>query len=143
MKTLCSFIIISIFLFASCSESSSSQSSSEAEAKDAAVIGLRCQKAANWSEEMPQYEAHLMIDKQDILVAVINTCEAISTDLYKQYEIPTNAIAACGGWWAGAGDYLYVIKENGDINVYKGSQYEEQTEPGFGYEKIRTVSPED
>ena len=143
MKILFSFVFFSILFLSSCSENSSSQDGSQTASKNEAVISFRCQKATNWTEETPQHEAHLMIDKQDILVAIINTCEAISTDLYEQYEIPVNAIAACGGWWAGAGDYLYVVKEDEDINVYKGSQFEEQTEPGFGYEKIRTVSPED
>jgi hypothetical protein len=42
----------------------------------------------------------------------------ITSDNFKDYKIPENALAACGGWWAGAGVDYWVIKKGNNLNVF-------------------------
>ena len=38
---------------------------------------------------------------------------------YKVASIPPQALTACLGWWAGEGDYLYVIRRGRSLVVYR------------------------
>ncbi len=35
-------------------------------------------------------------------------------------NVPATAISACSSWWAGSGDWFYVIQEANKVIVYKG-----------------------
>jgi hypothetical protein len=48
-------------------------------------------------------------------------------------------VAACGGWYAGAGDYYYALEMKGKIVVMKGWNAEEQTDEGYHYEQHMVV----
>lgn len=55
---------------------------------------------------------------------------------FREKEIPGEALAACGGWYAGGGDYYYlVINKNNGIDVYHGWQDEGQTDSGYHWTK--------
>ena len=60
---------------------------------------------------------------------------------YANYQIPDEAIAACGGWWAGAGDYFYMI-DNGNDNftILRGSMDEQQTSDDYSYKMVMNLS---
>jgi hypothetical protein len=58
---------------------------------------------------------------------------------YSTYEIPENAIDACGGWWAGGGDYFYMIAGTDGIDVFVGWQDEGQEDEGYHWEKRLTL----
>ncbi len=62
---------------------------------------------------------------------------------FAQHQIPETALAACGGWWAGAGDYFYAIREGDSLKIYQGWQAEEQTDEGFHYEVVRALGAGD
>ncbi|OWY20370.1 hypothetical protein C7N43_09710 [Sphingobacteriales bacterium UPWRP_1] len=64
--------------------------------------------------------------------------EKIEKEKYAAMGIPADAIDACGGWYAGGGDYFYVIKRNGNAVVYRGYLDEEQTDDGYHWSEIKT-----
>ena len=78
--------------------------------------------------------------KTDIMLYVDGNSTKIKTiygeghnydkELYKEMGIPSNALSACGAWWAGGGDYFYVVINNGKPVVYQGSQDEGQQHAG-------------
>ena len=58
----------------------------------------------------------------------------------KDMEIPDDAITACGGWYAGGGDYYYIVPTATGIAVYKGYQDEEQEDAGYHWEKVKEIN---
>ncbi len=54
-----------------------------------------------------------------------------STD-YEEMEIPMTTIAACGAWFAGGGEYFYVVEENQELVIYQG-WLDEMVDPDEGY----------
>lgn len=69
----------------------------------------------------------------------IAACESIGAADFGRYDIPTEAVSACGGWWAGAGDYFYVMVEGNVCTVMQGWQDEQQEDEGFHYEQVRRL----
>jgi hypothetical protein len=57
----------------------------------------------------------------------------------KDMEIPDDAIFAVGGWYAGGGDYYYIIPTSTGIAVYKGYQDEQQEDAGYHWEKFKEI----
>src|SRR3989338_5402261 len=63
--------------------------------------------------------------------------EPISVKSRADYDIPADALASCGGWWAGGGDYFYAIWENNNVVVYQGWQDEGQKDNGFHWKAVK------
>ena len=104
---------------------------------------LLCQEVKQSEEEEalgPAHEVFLQLAESKVKVADILTCETIKPEQYEQYQIPIKAISAVGGWWAGAGDYLYVIEEDGNYVVKKGEMFEESEDGNYNYQVIATYS---
>jgi hypothetical protein len=57
---------------------------------------------------------------------------------YQENGIPKNALDACGGWWAGGGDYFYAIKTKTGIDVFRGYEEEQDEETGKHWKKIKS-----
>ncbi len=89
--------------------------------------------------ENPNSQVFIQINDSRIKIADIQACDVIGPDSYAQYDIPADAIAACGGWWAGAGDYFYAVRDGDIIRVMKGWQDEGQEDQGFHYETNREI----
>ncbi len=107
---------------------------------DVSTIKFLCQSSAepNTDGDAPRHEVFLQIGNSKVKVADILNCEILGKDSYAQNQIPPTAIAAVGGWWAGAGDYLYIIEEGGNYVVKKGFTGEEVTNNDFDYKSIMT-----
>jgi len=56
---------------------------------------------------------------------------------FEEKEIPKDALTACGAWWAGAGDYFYVIPTKKGVAVYQGWQDEGQEDAGYHWKKLK------
>lgn len=56
---------------------------------------------------------------------------------FEDKEIPKDALTACGAWWAGAGDYFYVIPTKKGVAVYQGWQDEGQEDAGYHWKKLK------
>ncbi|MBI1226775.1 MAG: hypothetical protein GC192_16185 [Bacteroidetes bacterium] len=109
---------------------------------DPATIRFMCETAEepNGQADAPHHEVYLQMGNIKVKVADILNCETLGKDTYEQNQIPAKAIAAVGGWWAGAGDYLYIIEEGGNYVVKKGATAEESENNDFGYKTIMTFS---
>jgi hypothetical protein len=77
--------------------------------------------------------------KNTKIAAIAGAAQIIDKQEYRGKEIPENAISACGGWWAGAGDYFYMIPSDKGIIVYQGWQDEQQEDLGFHWEKVQEI----
>ena len=99
---------------------------------------LICQssKASANEADVPEHEVFLQLAESKLKVADILNCETLAPESYANYQIPKEAISAVGGWWAGAGDYLYVIEENGKYLVRKGGANEQSEAVDFDYKTI-------
>jgi hypothetical protein len=85
---------------------------------------------------MPQFELSLLADGKEIKIKTINNCSLIDSSDYKRYEIPEDAICARGGWYAGGGDYYYIVKRNGKLSVFEGWDEEQQEDKGYHWKEI-------
>ncbi len=56
---------------------------------------------------------------------------------YKDQHIPAQALAACAGWWAGAGDDLYVVRRGSSLVVYR-REVDEQA-PDFPWKRLKVI----
>jgi hypothetical protein len=107
-------------------------------------IRLICQpvEPADTLQEMPHSEVFIQIGDSKVKVADIQSCEIIAPEAFADYQIPANAITAAGGWWAGSGDYIYVVQEGENYLVKQAAMGEEQAADDFGYQTIFTFSKE-
>ncbi|HKK73827.1 MAG TPA: hypothetical protein VJ953_02040 [Saprospiraceae bacterium] len=88
-------------------------------------------------ETMPRSILSLYLNGQVHSLDTISTCERIGQEDYQRYAIPSGAVTAAGGWWAGAGDYFYAMVDGNVCVVMQGWQDEQQEDDGFHYEQIR------
>ncbi|ASS49303.1 MAG: hypothetical protein A3D31_03740 [Candidatus Fluviicola riflensis] len=83
------------------------------------------------------YQVILTIDGKKEILDTVMACEPISVKSRADYDIPADALASCGGWWAGGGDYFYAIWENNNVVVYQGWQDEGQKDNGFHWKAVK------
>jgi len=105
-------------------------------AVSASNVKLICKELGEDSLSIPHFDVLLSADGKETKIKRINGCGDIARTEYKTYEIPDSAIAACGGWYAGAGDYYYVVMQNGKAVVFEGWQDESQKEKGYHWRQI-------
>jgi hypothetical protein len=90
-------------------------------------------------ESMPRAALTLKLNGKMHVLDTIAVCESIEPSDYARYDIPAEAVAAAGGWWAGAGDYFYARVEGNVCIVMQGWQDEQQEDEGFHYEQVRRL----
>lgn len=147
MKKIVFACFIATCLLAACkSDTSGNQSDGEranvTAAIDPGTIKLICSpvEEPNMEADAPKHEVFIQMGDSRIKIADILNCQAIEASAYEQYQIPSGALSAVGGWWAGAGDYLYVELQ-GDLFVVKqGEMFEEKTDNDYGYKTVMTFS---
>lgn len=92
------------------------------------------------AEGTPTATVSVVLGKTTVTLAKITgPAEDIVKAEYPSKGIPAKAIAACGAWWAGTGDYFYVIQKGAVYVVYQGWQSEEQTEKGFHWKQVKVL----
>lgn len=140
-------IIIAISLFSCKSDTSGSQSGNQETTEtvtsiDPGTVKLVCSPVdePNTQADAPRHEVFLQMGDSRVKLADILNCETITAETYEQYQVPSNALSAVGGWWAGAGDYLYVAMEGDQFVVKKGEMDEGKTDNDYGYKTIMTFS---
>jgi hypothetical protein len=95
----------------------------------------------NPEEEFPEYKVWLKVNgKKKFLKTVYCSAKEIESSEFERYEIPKNAISACGGWYAGGGDYIYLMRVENSIEVFYGWVDEGQTDEGFHWKKEKTIT---
>jgi hypothetical protein len=103
----------------------------------ASNVKLICKELGEDSLNIPHFDVLLSADGTETKIKSINACADIAKSAYKTYEIPDTAIAACGGWYAGAGDYYYVVMQDGKAVVFEGWQDESQQEKGYHWKQLK------
>ena len=110
-------------------QGTSDMSDADAEVAVTANGLLECKFLGESEFGAPQNSVLVGFNGSKIAVGKCDGCQKINKKAFSDYEIPSNAISACGGWWAGAGDYFYTVKnKNGGIDVFVGWQDEGQLE---------------
>jgi hypothetical protein len=96
---------------------------------------------SNGNEDMPEAKISVTVNgKKHSITTMYCPAKEIGTNAFEEMGIPKNAISACGAWWAGAGDYAYMILNNNTLEVYLGWQDETQTDDGFHWKKEKTIT---
>lgn len=101
---------------------------------------LICQSTNDTNDEIPKSEVFLQLGDYKLKIGYLLNCAEIDTANYSNYQIPQNALTAAGGWWAGAGDYFYVIKNGENFVVKKGIMNAQKAADDYGYKTISTFS---
>jgi hypothetical protein len=151
MKTF-AFFLLTFVLLISCSESSESSSektkvevpenkveeNSQEEVvqteekveplKSVSKLKLICVLLGEDENYIPRSEVKLVIDYKNFDVGKCQACGEIKKEDYDRYGIPKSAFSACGGWFAGGGDYFYAVRIENEILIYSGWQDEGQME---------------
>jgi hypothetical protein len=80
-------------------------------------------------QDLPITTVRLVVEGKARKVAAGRTGEfrALEAGDYKNHGIPANALAACAGWWAGAGDAYYVTREGDALVIRHRATSEEDT----------------
>lgn len=91
--------------------------------------------------EMPQSLIYVICQAETTLVAkVMGDATLVEKSQFPDMDIPSNAIDACGSWYAGAGDYFYLIPDKRNmLKVFQGWQDEEQETPGYHWKKSKEI----
>ena len=58
---------------------------------------------------------------------------------FKSHGVPAAALPACSGWWAGAGEDLYVVRRNRSLVVYSRVLDEQARTPP--YRRLKVIPP--
>lgn len=70
--------------------------------------------------DAPITEIYLVVNGQKNLIAKENMLVSETpAELYKEYEIPNNALTSCRGWWAGGGNDYWVVPGTDGLEVYQ------------------------
>lgn len=62
----------------------------------------------------------------------------LAKEEFKEHHIPANALGACAGWWAGAGDDYYVSLRGGFLDVFH-RPLDEMVTPSPRYQRVRRI----
>lgn len=99
-------------------------------------VRLLCESMGESNAGIPKSAVYTIVEEQKVKIANIAACDSIRPAAFSDYDIPDSALAAAGGWYAGAGDYLYAIREGEVIAYYQGWQDEMQEDEGFHYTQL-------
>lgn len=87
----------------------------------------------------PQSIVQVNVGGKNILIDTILACSIIPKNNFDQYQIPSNAIGACGGWWAGGGDYFYAIEKDNRLQIFAGWLDEGQEDNSYHWKKVKEL----
>lgn len=132
----------SLFIFLSACGGNTKATGEKADPETATdEVQFFCEELAGEEAETgPRYEVMLAWANGKVPVSVITSCATIAPSSYPDYQIPTNALTAVGGWWAGGGDYLYAVEEGSQILIKQGSVDEMQVTQDYGYQIIAILA---
>lgn len=71
-------------------------------------------------QDTPLTQIALVVEGQEVEIGEGQNITEIEKSDWETYQIPPTALIACGGWWAGFGDYYYVVREEGKLQIMQG-----------------------
>lgn len=147
MKKLMLISVVILVAFTACqndpqSGDTAAKTTETTTAIDPSTITLVCEpvEEPNMEADAPRHEVFIQIGEKKVKVADILACTTLTPDLYGPYQIPAEALSAVLGWWAGAGDLIYVVEEGGQYVVKQGYAAEEMENNDFGYKTVLTFA---
>lgn len=103
---------------------------------DKQLVELLCEEIPT-AGDAPAASVYLKTgDRKTKIAGISGSCNAIAPSEYANYGMPEGTISAVGSWWAGSGDYLYLVQEGENLVVYQGFADEMQEDQGFHYQAI-------
>jgi hypothetical protein len=75
--------------------------------------------------------------KKLILPKASAECMELPRAHYKLYDVPATAITACRSWWAGQGEYLYVLRRGKQLVIFL--REEDEGTPVKAYKQLPIV----
>ena len=81
----------------------------------------------------PHTRVSLRIGARRVLIApdIEEQFSLVPRQEYKERRIPSAAVAACTGWWAGQGDDFYVIRRHGHWEAFRRELDEQAAIPAY------------
>ena len=137
--TKCYLFFSIILLFFACKNEPKTATPAEVEVPVLTAY-LQCETTEDADETLPLSEVFLRLGEYKLKIGSLLNCAEIDTASYQNYQIPSNALSAAGGWWAGAGDYFYVVKDSDHFVVKQGQMAEEKSADDYDYRTISTFS---
>jgi len=107
---------------------------------EAVEANFLCRQLSQEDDIYPLFELSIQVSGTSTVLDTVNACGIFTQADYEQYEIPPNALSACGGWYAGAGDYFYAVRNQDELSIIRGWQGEGQEEPGFHYTEVQKIA---
>jgi hypothetical protein len=101
---------------------------------------LFCKTTEDAETALPKSIIFLELGADTFKIGTLLNCNQIKPNDYQNYQIPANALTAAGGWWAGSGDYFYVVKQDENFVVKQGMMDEMQAANEYGYRTVATFS---
>ena len=151
MKKIFLLTALAVLLFTSCGNDTAPTGNTDSAADTTATTdsGLKDKQAKAQfviettldSMEIPHSTVSVDYnDKRAALDPITCAAALYNKDEMKQMDIPADAIAACGGWYAGGGDYYYIVPTPTGIAVYKGWLDEGVDDVGYHWEKVKDIN---
>lgn len=118
------------------STNSTAPISTTATTTHSSIVKLTCEMIS-YGEMNPKAAIYALVRENKIKIGEIVTgsCQLIPPEEYEDFKIPAEALAAAGGWWAGAGDYFYILEAETEYVVMKGV-LDEMMEGDMVYERV-------
>lgn len=137
-------LICFCFLLQTCTNSNSADQNSNKSEENAPKLSLICQAETSKMEGTPAHSVHLLFNDEKIKLADILACELFKKEDFKKHQMPDNTLQACGGWWAGGGEYFYLYqKTNGNYAVNYGQMYEEKETGKYDYTELIQIKKDE
>lgn len=131
------FFLVFVFVLFSCqSDTNTSSEKDKKVVSTTGVVKMTCEMI-NQDEVSPKAAVYALVRENKIKIGEIVTgeCMLILPSDYANYKIPAEALSAAGGWWAGSGDYFYIIEAETEYVVMKG-ELDEMMEGDMVYKRI-------
>ena len=114
-------------------------------ARDAGQHASRAQAGVTWAFDThedrdgnPRTKVFLVVGSRRVLLTeAAANFSVLERQDYKSHAVPAAALAACSGWWAGAGEDLYVIRRNRSLIVY--SRDLDEQAPASRYKRLKVI----
>lgn len=95
-------------------------------------VTFSCEKISE-DDSQPLSVLYVEIGRNKFKVGEVNACASIEKEAYVDYDIPQDAVAAAGGWWAGFGDYFYAFEREDAVQVLATVVDEMMTDTFYTY----------
>lgn len=97
-----------------------------------------CSTISEDDDMFPLVVVKALINGKEYLVDTVHAAEPYAPGDFASNQVPENALAAAGGWFAGSGDYFYMVHDGQHVVLMAGWQDEQQEGNDFHYiEKSR------